>query len=245
MSSELSNNSGESTSPDISSKEINILTESLEQPLKSTTTNSIQYCGVCSVPPEYCCYGSRWEECKEWIIENYQFSELSKLNKTKEELLDEWEQVFEKENKKRQKQSKDSSDEKVVKIIVQNRGKRKHVTEIHNLDMYTDDMKEACSNIRKKFACAATVTGSSMKGRKTERNNKKQEKRKQRELERQNRKNRKNGIPEVDVEETKTDNKKSDDTQALIEMQGNYSKELPEYLCKTFSIDEKLISIDK
>lgn len=28
------------------------------------------YCGVCSLPPEYCEFGSDFEKCKPWLIQN-------------------------------------------------------------------------------------------------------------------------------------------------------------------------------
>ena len=30
----------------------------------------VVYCGVCGVPPEYCCFGPDWERCQVWIAAN-------------------------------------------------------------------------------------------------------------------------------------------------------------------------------
>jgi len=30
----------------------------------------VLYCGVCSLPPEYCEFGSDFEKCKPWLIQN-------------------------------------------------------------------------------------------------------------------------------------------------------------------------------
>ncbi len=30
----------------------------------------VVYCGVCGVPPEYCCFGPDWERCQVWITAN-------------------------------------------------------------------------------------------------------------------------------------------------------------------------------
>lgn len=30
----------------------------------------VQYCQVCSLPPEYCEFGSDFDKCKPWLIQN-------------------------------------------------------------------------------------------------------------------------------------------------------------------------------
>ncbi|KAL6585832.1 hypothetical protein OROMI_002476 [Orobanche minor] len=30
----------------------------------------VLYCGVCGLPPEYCEFGSDFEKCKPWLVQN-------------------------------------------------------------------------------------------------------------------------------------------------------------------------------
>jgi len=209
---------------------------------------SVQYCPVCSFPPEYCCYNSLYMNgCREWIVDNYEFNELEKLGLTKDELLAQWDEVFENESKKLKSALKKKPKEdkpKLVEIKVSNRGKRRFVTEIHGLGHYTD-IKVACKDVKKKFACAATVVETNMKGRKSERNNKKQEQWRARELERQNRKNKKNGIPikvvDDNVNKKKNSNKKSNVPSVsyndqIIETQGDITNNLGEFIHNKFKV---------
>ena len=201
----------------------------------------VQYCPICTLPPEYCCYNSLYmTDCRDWIINNYEFNELVNLNITKEELLEQWDQIFEKEGKKIKvvnDSSKKDDEATRVKIIVSNRGARRFITEIHGLGHYTD-IKIACKDIKKKFACAATVVDTNMKGRKSERNNKKQEKYRLREMERQNRKNKKNGIP-IQIIDTPSNNDKHKTVMScdqIIEAQGDISDNLVDFINNKFKV---------
>jgi len=210
------------------------------QPVKQLVPLEVQYCEVCSLPPEFCCFGDMYMKgCRDWAIQNYKFEECEKRGITKEELLEEWDEVFNGSKKKlkvanSKKESNDAG--KMVTIKVNNRGKHRYVTEIHGLGHYTD-IKGACKDIKKKFACAATVVDTGMKGRKSERNQKKQNKRKARDIERQNRKNRRNGLPIQVVEEEKTQNKPKVATEdQIIEAQGDISPKLKEFISKKFGV---------
>jgi translation initiation factor 1 (eIF-1/SUI1) len=212
---------------------------------------AIVYCDVCGVPPEYCCYGSKWELCKEWITTNYEFESEERKNI----LLKDWENIFQTENKSKQKTGEDDGSEEVVHYVtidVKNRGKNRFVTEIHGLSNYlTDsgDMKTVCSKIKKKFACSAIVTGSSMKGRKGERNTKKQDKWQAREDDMQKRKLKKNGIIPKDDDATDTTNDKQQkpkkppksQVEEFIEAQGDVSFGLAQFFVKEFKIPEDCI----
>jgi translation initiation factor 1 (eIF-1/SUI1) len=206
----------------------------------------VVYCGVCGVPPEYCCYGNKWELCKEWINENFKFES----EEIKTRLLNDWENTFQNENRSKQKtgteKEGDDSPVKFVTITVNNRGK-KSVTEIHGMFHYTSDLKTVCSKVKKKFACSAIVTGASMKGRKGERNTKKQEKWQEREKEMQNRKLKKNGIAVADADSEKKNTKQptknpTQSPEEFIEAQGDISHDLAQFITKEFNIPENQIN---
>jgi len=109
----------------------------------------VKYCGVCGVPPEYCCFGKQYLDdggCREWIKENIVIDDS---------LLEDWDSTFDtitnrkgniKIKKKNDndgednvvgsdavegdgdsviKEEKTKKDEKKITIIVQNRGKKR------------------------------------------------------------------------------------------------------------------------
>ena len=160
--------------------------------------------------------------------------------------------MFDKENRQRQKKAAEEAKKEAAKrivIVVNNRGKKRFVTEIHGLHHFLgdiDDLKSACSLVKKKFACSATVTGASMKGRKGERNKKKQERYQERQKERENRRKRKNGIKvEEEPKESKKPAKpaKAPQVEEFIEAQGDISDDLPKLLQKQYKIPKEKIEI--
>ena len=51
----------------------------------------VHYCGVCSLPPEYCEHGPLFDKCKEWMEENLpdEYARLV-LNKTQVIIRFDW-----------------------------------------------------------------------------------------------------------------------------------------------------------
>jgi translation initiation factor 1 (eIF-1/SUI1) len=221
----------------------------------------VTYCGVCGIPPEYCCYGDKWKLCIEWITDHFPF----KSEDDKNRLLQDWENTFQTQNRSKQKtagtaggegESATSEPEHFIIITVNNRGKKRFVTEIHGISHYSDDLKLVCTKVKKKFACSAILTGDSMKGRKGERNTKKQEKWQEREKEYETRKLKKNGM----IKGSDSDNESEEDSkkpssqpkakktvqvEEFIEAQGDISKDLCEFFANEFKIPLSCIKLNK
>lgn len=140
---------------------------------------NVLYCGVCSLPAEYCEFGPDFEKCKPWLIQNapHLYPDLLKeaaakdADKTAEELQgirisgersdigassvgsasnqDEVKRLPGGKIKKKEKP------EVIVEKVVRN--KRKCVTIVKGLDMFGIKLSDASKKLGKKFASGASV----------------------------------------------------------------------------------------
>ncbi|XP_063221535.1 density-regulated protein homolog isoform X2 [Bacillus rossius redtenbacheri] len=121
---------------------------------------TVQYCGNCTMPIEYCEYYPEYEKCKHWLEKNLP-SEFEKVLK-----LDDGGGAGE-EEKKRQKRggkgmmkAKKKEDlPKQVCVFRAPRGKKKSVTVVTGLSTFDIDLKVAAKFFGTKFACGSSVTG--------------------------------------------------------------------------------------
>ncbi|XP_037028184.1 density-regulated protein homolog [Bradysia coprophila] len=122
---------------------------------------TVQYCGNCSMPIEYCEYYPDYEKCKIWLEKNLP-TEFSKVK------LDDADGGATDDDKKRQKRggkgimkAKKSKDDGPKKVCVSRapRGKKKSVTVVTGLSTFDIDLKVAAKYFGTKFACGSSVTG--------------------------------------------------------------------------------------
>ncbi|XP_037804428.1 density-regulated protein homolog [Penaeus monodon] len=123
---------------------------------------SVQYCGNCTMPVEYCEYYPAYDKCKQWLEKNLpdMFQELmAGASAAGEDGAD--------EEKKRQKRggkgivkAKKKADEgpRKVVVFVAPRGKKRN-TVITGLKTFNIDLKVAAKFFGTKFACGSSVTG--------------------------------------------------------------------------------------
>jgi len=130
----------------------------------------VVYCGVCTLPIEYCEFTSTYEKCKKWQQENgitnddelaESVDKLSVSNTTAKSTTE-------------SKDSKDSKDAKSdvkllpggkikkkeapsVTIVRTQRNKRKFVTTVTGLDTFGIKLADASKLFAKKFSCGASV----------------------------------------------------------------------------------------
>ncbi|KAJ3313475.1 Translation machinery-associated protein 22 [Boothiomyces sp. JEL0838] len=122
----------------------------------SITTRVIEpitYCGVCSMPPEYCEFGSTLAECKAWLQENDSalFAELYPDGMERAEPKEEQPQEQKQETKKKKKVVKQ------VVITITERTKRKRITNVKGLELFDVDLKKAAKTFANKFATSGAV----------------------------------------------------------------------------------------
>jgi len=131
---------------------------------------SVVYCGVCSLPPEYCEFGGTTKKCSEWLSTAHPdlFNQLYSSEALSQNLsslsVDAQKRAEKDAQKKAAKaeaaEARESEKRATSKVIIKRveRNKRKHVTEISGLEHFNIDLKKAAKEFGKKFATGSSVT---------------------------------------------------------------------------------------
>ncbi|KAJ8654794.1 hypothetical protein O0I10_009515 [Lichtheimia ornata] len=134
---------------------------------------TVLYCGVCTMPPEYCEFSGSQGKCKSWLHDNH-LDAYNKLYGEAEDVADKVAQVslegtsegrsdrtFVKDKSaqleaklERENQKKLSSRVTVKRV---ERTKRKCVTIVHGLEIFDVDLKKAAKMFANRFACGSSV----------------------------------------------------------------------------------------
>lgn len=134
----------------------------------------VLYCGVCSLPTEYCEYMPEPAKCRQWLEKNFPdvFARmtLGKGIAPKQETGGgggggEAPPAVEEEEKKKQKRGGRGQIKQKKKTVPQKvtiakipRAKKKYVTRVCGLATFDIDLKEAQRFFAQKFSCGASVT---------------------------------------------------------------------------------------
>ncbi|KAJ5622796.1 Translation machinery-associated protein 22 [Penicillium lividum] len=132
----------------------------------------IVYCGVCTLPPEYCGFGGTSKKCEEWLKDeepelwNQLHSEdalnanLSALSVSAQERAAK--DAAKKEAKAAQNEARDVERKAASKVIIKRveRNKRKYVTVISGLEVFGLENKKLAKELGKKFATGSSMTRS-------------------------------------------------------------------------------------
>ncbi|XP_036834939.1 density-regulated protein-like [Oncorhynchus mykiss] len=112
----------------------------------------VQYCGVCSLPTEYCEYMPEPSKCRQWLEKNFPgvFARMSvvEFHQTVGLCLGGRGQI---------KQKKKTVPQKIT-IAKIPRAKKKYVTRVCGMNTFDIDLKEAQRFFAQKFSCGASVT---------------------------------------------------------------------------------------
>ncbi|KAK7303960.1 hypothetical protein RJT34_14907 [Clitoria ternatea] len=136
----------------------------------------VLYCGVCSLPPEYCEFGSDFGKCKPWLIKNvpdlYPHLLQEATEKEADKVADKLQSTGissgagdgaassapKQEEVKRLpggKIKKKEKQEVVIEKVVRN--KRKCITTVKGLELFGVKLSDASKKLGKKFATGASV----------------------------------------------------------------------------------------
>ncbi|EAW13580.1 putative RNA binding protein Tma22 [Aspergillus clavatus NRRL 1] len=132
----------------------------------------IVYCGVCTLPPEYCEFGGTAKKCEEWLKDNHEetyqrlyseealSSNLSTLSVSVRERAAK--DAAKKEAKAALAEARDAERKAAAKVQIKRveRNKRKHVTVITGLEVHGLENKKVAKELGKKFATGSSVTKS-------------------------------------------------------------------------------------
>ncbi|OIW35034.1 translation machinery-associated protein 22 [Coniochaeta ligniaria NRRL 30616] len=130
----------------------------------------VVYCGVCTLPPEYCEYGGTVKKCQEWLAKNHpemyqRIWSTEALTAATSSLSLEAQKRAEKDAKKKaakaeaaEKKEADKIAHSIVTIKRIERNKRKYVTAVSGLEAFGLDLKKVAKDFGKKFATGSSVT---------------------------------------------------------------------------------------
>ncbi|RIB18159.1 translation initiation factor SUI1 [Gigaspora rosea] len=128
-----------------------------------STAKQVIYCGICSLPPEYCEFGPTLDKCKKWLQEKHpeMFDKLYSEPEMSEQLaktsLEDQKQGNDVEDKKKAKEAakieRELQKKMASKVIITRiaRNKRKCVTNVYGLENF------AAKSFATKFACGSSV----------------------------------------------------------------------------------------
>lgn len=126
----------------------------VEYPLK------VLYCGVCSLPTEYCENWGTVDKCRAWLESNLP-EEFARLNAGGEAGAEAGGDDKPKGRQKRGGKGLVKNKKKGVQRIElfrSNRGKKKFITVVRGLGTFEIDVKDAAKAFASKFACGSSMT---------------------------------------------------------------------------------------
>ncbi|KAK8095372.1 uncharacterized protein PG998_002003 [Apiospora kogelbergensis] len=130
----------------------------------------VTYCGVCTLPPEYCEYGGTAKKCQDWLqkahpsmyeqIWSPEALEAATANLSvaaQERAAKDAKKKAAQAEKAEQKQA-DKMANSVITIKRVERNKRKYVTAVSGLEAFGLELKKVSKEFGKKFATGSSVT---------------------------------------------------------------------------------------
>ncbi|GAO16120.1 uncharacterized protein UV8b_02517 [Ustilaginoidea virens] len=144
-------------------------TEKADLPAEPQARHVI-YCGVCTLPPEYCEYGGTVKKCQEWLENNHRdmydriWSAEALEAATASLSVDAQKRAAKDAQKKAAKaeaaeaKHADMVANSVVTIKRIERNKKKFVTAVIGLEAFGLDLKKVAKDLGKKFATGSSVT---------------------------------------------------------------------------------------
>ncbi|ORX61704.1 density-regulated protein DRP1 [Hesseltinella vesiculosa] len=132
----------------------------------------VLYCGVCTMPLEFCEFSGTQEKCREWLKDNHEelYEEIYEVQTLTEKLetttvtgegdgKSDRTFVKDKSAKLEAKLERENKKKMSSKVMIKRveRTKRKRITIIHGLEIFDVDLKKAAKLFANKFACGASV----------------------------------------------------------------------------------------
>ncbi|KAI9894249.1 MAG: Translation machinery-associated protein 22 [Vezdaea aestivalis] len=130
----------------------------------------VVYCGVCSLPPEYCEFGGTVKKCQEWLEDNDSemasrlYSDDAVSASLSSLSLDAQKRAAKDASKKAAKASaaeaREAEKKQSSKVLIKRveRNKRKYVTAVSGLEAHGLELRKVAKDFGKKFATGSSVT---------------------------------------------------------------------------------------
>ncbi|PHH59701.1 hypothetical protein CDD81_2647 [Ophiocordyceps australis] len=144
-------------------------TEQPDAPIEPQARHVV-YCGVCTLPPEYCEYGGTVRKCQEWLEQKHpamyeRIWSTEALEAATASLSVEAQARAAKDAQKKtakaeaaEQKHADKLAKSVVTIKRIERNKKKFVTAVMGLEAFGLDLKKVAKDLGKKFATGSSVT---------------------------------------------------------------------------------------
>ncbi|KAI8922254.1 density-regulated protein DRP1 [Powellomyces hirtus] len=126
----------------------------------------IVYCGVCTLPVEYCEFAGTTTKCQKWL-RNKDVALFAKTwpavdltEKMDDATLEEDSSLTKEQKKAEAKAAQEAKKKAAQRLIIKRveRTKRKCVIEVSGLELFGVDLKKAAKLFATKFACGSSVT---------------------------------------------------------------------------------------
>ncbi|KAH9825735.1 Translation machinery-associated protein 22 [Teratosphaeria destructans] len=147
------------------------MTESTTVPTDLRPAKTVIYCGICSLPPEYCEYGGTVKKCSEWLLAAHPamhgrlYSGDAAVAEGLSALSVDAVKRAEKDAKKKAAraeaaEARERETRASLRVVIRRveRNKRKFVTEVSGLEGFGLDLKKIAKEFGKKFATGSSVT---------------------------------------------------------------------------------------
>ncbi|CAM1507092.1 Fc.00g067330.m01.CDS01 [Cosmosporella sp. VM-42] len=140
------------------------------QPEGEPQGRHVTYCGVCTLPPEYCEYGGTTKKCQEWLQKNEpvmydRIWSAEALEAATASLSVEAQKRAAKDAQKKAAKAEAAEAkqvEKLAKSVITikriERNKKKFVTAVIGLEAFGLELKKVAKDLGKKFATGSSVT---------------------------------------------------------------------------------------
>ncbi|KAH8736935.1 translation initiation factor SUI1 [Ilyonectria robusta] len=141
-----------------------------EQPEGEPQARHVVYCGVCTLPPEYCEYGGTVRKCQEWLEKNEpvmyeRIWSAEALEAATASLSVEAQKRAAKDAQKKTAKAEAAEAKQVEKLAKSmitikriERNKKKYVTAVIGLELFGLELKKVAKDLGKKFATGSSVT---------------------------------------------------------------------------------------
>ncbi|TFA98092.1 Translation machinery-associated protein 22 [Trichoderma ghanense] len=130
----------------------------------------VVYCGVCTLPPEYCEYGGTVKKCQEWLEKNQpamyeRIWSAEALEAAASSLSIDAQKRAAKDAQKKAAKAEAAEQKQATKLATSvvtikriERNKKKFVTAVIGLEAFGLDLKKVAKDFGKKFATGSSVT---------------------------------------------------------------------------------------
>lgn len=129
---------------------------------------TVLYCGICTLPVEYCEFGKPFRKCKTWLEENhhdvfvnmYESDKAGSSSLSREKEAKMANSLAKMQLKEERKQEREMNNLKNIKILIKRipRTKHKNIIAIANLELVDIDMKKLAKLFASKFATGSSVS---------------------------------------------------------------------------------------